>query len=153
MESYTRMFDRREYKTEPWSDWLTDDAVLMKADGGEVKGGEAAWVANQELFTPFTEYFHIPYYGVFTETDYGWELIAQAWLFANLPGKRGDDEPPQVTDPRDGKKWDVRVPGAFRFQYAKGKGKTGMAVQRSDLHVDSMPASMILIKRGVMKLG
>ena len=137
---------------EKWTDWFTDDMVLTKGDGS-VHKGEAAWEASKEVYNAFAEYFHCPYYLVCTETDDGWEMLGQAHIFGNLPGPRRDGEPPKVKDRRDGKEWDVCVPGAFRFRYVKGKGKHGMALSRTDLHGDTMPVGMTLIKRGVIQLG
>lgn len=152
MESYTDFFDRKGYNDGPWSDWWTEDHVLYKADGTTVAGAEKAWEAAKEVYAPFSEYTHIPYYLVCHDTDDGWEMIGQAHLYGNLVGERHEGEAPKVKD-KQGREWDVCIPGAFRFQYVKGKGKHGMALKRTDIHSDSMPAGMTLIKRGVIKLG
>ncbi len=152
MEDYTRMFDQRGYNQEKWTDWFTEDMVLTKADGS-VHKGEAAWEASKEVYSAFTEYMHLPYFCVTIDTDDGWEMVGQAHIYGNLPGQRGEGEPPKVKDSRDGKEWEVRIPGAFRFHYVKGKGKHGMALSATDLHGDSMPVGMTLIKRGVIKMG
>ena len=151
MEDYTRMFDQQAYKDETWTDWMTEDFVLTKADG-TVHKGEAGWNATGEAYNAFTEYINEPYFSTTIETDDGWEMVGQAHIYGNLPGQRGEGEPPKVKDSRDGKEWDVCIPGAFRFQYVKGKGKHGIALSRTDLHGDSMPVGMTLIKRGVITM-
>jgi hypothetical protein len=99
------------------------------------------------VYAPFSDYNHVPYYLVCRDRDYGWEMIGQAHLYGNLVGERGEGEPPKVTDKRTEKEYDVCVPGAFRFQYVKGKGKNGMALKRTDIHSDALAAGMTLIKR------
>jgi hypothetical protein len=151
MEDYARMFDRKGYHQEKWTDWLTEDIVLTKGDN-TTHEGEDAWNAAIAVYAPFTEYFHCPYYLVTTETSDGWEMLGQAHIYANLAGQRGEGEPPQVKDRRDGKMWDVCIPGAFRFQYVKGKGAHGMALKRIDLHAENLAAVLTLVKRGVIQL-
>ncbi len=153
MEDYTKMFDRKGYNTEKWIDWTTEDNVFTGADGTAYEGGEKAWEGASAVYQPFAEYTHHPYFAIAVKTDYGYEMLGQAYLYGNLPGERGEGEPPKVTDRRDGKEWDVCIPGAFRFQYVKGKGKYGFALRRTDIHSDSMGAVMTLVKRGVIKMG
>jgi hypothetical protein len=152
MEQYTLMFDRRGYNDGPYNDWMTDDSELTKGDGTHFTGGQNCWDASKEVYAPFKEYFHCPYYVVVTELDGGgYEMIGQAHVYGDLAGERQAGEPEKVKDPRHGRMWDVKIPGAFRFQYVKG-GKNGWLLKRTDLHVDNMGAGMILVKRGVIKL-
>lgn len=151
MEDYRRMFGLQACKDETWTDWMTEDFVLTKADG-TVHKGEASWNATREAYNAFTEYINEPYFTTI-ETDDGAEIVGQAHIYVNLPGQPGEGEAPKVKHRRDGKERDVCIPGAFRFQYVKGKGKHGIALSRTDLHADSMPVGMTLTKRGAIKLG
>jgi hypothetical protein len=156
MEEYTLMFDKRGYNSERYSDWMTEDATLTKGDGTSFSGGEACWEASKEVYAPFKEYMHCPYFLVVTplegmKEEEGYEMIGQAMVYGDLVGERQEGEPEKVKDPRHGRMWDVKIPGAFRFQYVKG-GNNGWKLKKTDLHVDGMGAGMVLVKRGVMKL-
>ena len=116
MEDYTNIFDTgdaeliaNEYTVYPYT--------FIKSDGTEANcenAGEAAKTIK-EVYQAFTKYAHIPYYISNIETDYGWECIGQAQVYGNLPGQAGPGEPAKVKDAQ-GIEWDVKVPGAFRFQ-------------------------------------
>jgi hypothetical protein len=70
----SRAFDKSH------SVWHSDDFSLLKTDGTEFKGGKEAWVSVAELFRPFTSHLHQPIYACCTETKYGYEMLAQAWI-------------------------------------------------------------------------
>lgn len=85
----------------------TDNYSLLKADGSEIKGGKAAWAAVGETYAPFTANNHIPFYVSCCETAYGYEMIGQAWVYANFPGSPSAGE----TKHKDsaGQEWDMKV--------------------------------------------
>jgi len=144
------IFDAHKWDT-PHSDLYTDDLVLLKPDGAEVKGGEASWAAVAELFSPFVAQHTEPFYLVTTDTDYGWEMIGKAKIYGTLPGKPSDGE----TKVKDGKgrEWDVAMPGGFRFQYVKDAGgpHDGILMKMVQICTDSGPVLMRMLRRGLIK--
>lgn len=87
---------------------------------------------------------------VVTETDYGWEMIGQAWIFGNLPGEPAKGE--QKVMDKSGKAWDVGMAGAFRFQYRKVDGaKHGdILLQMVHIMTDTGPLLMRMMGRGLL---
>jgi hypothetical protein len=81
-------------------------------------------------------------------------MIGQAHVYATLPGKPADGEPPKVKDGK-GKEWDVSVPGAFHFEYRKDDSSKhgGFKLQKTEIMSESLPIAMMLVKRGVIQLG
>lgn len=84
------IFDAHKWDT-PYSELYTDDMELLKPDGSTVKGGREAWAAVAQLYGPFTTQWTQPVYMVVTETDYGWEMIGQAWRLT-WPASKGRRE-------------------------------------------------------------
>ena len=152
MEAYTSWFEENHFKEPAPTQWHTKDGSLALADGREFKGADEVWAALPLTYGPFVQYYHQPYFLNCFEIAKGYEMIGQATLFANLPGEAGGDEQ-KVTD-NQGKKWDVAVPGAFRFIYHKepsAKNGLGFLLHRSEIMADSGPVVVKLLKRGVMK--
>ena len=115
MEGYTHAFDTadfdlvaKEYSAYPYT--------FIKSDGTETKTDSPEELAKtfKDSYGGFTKYTHIPYYISNVETDYGWECVGLAHVYANLPGEAGSGEPAKVK--YEGEEWDVKVPGAFHFQ-------------------------------------
>ncbi len=63
MRKYTEMVDRKVWDSEPWSDWYTEDYVLIKSDGQVVKGGEPGWDALAQIYGTLNTEPHPPYSG------------------------------------------------------------------------------------------
>ncbi|KAK1044089.1 hypothetical protein LTR12_018153 [Friedmanniomyces endolithicus] len=145
------IFDAHKWNT-PYSDLYTDDMELLKPDGSTVEGGKEAWAAVAQLYGPFTAQWTQPFCMVVTETDYGWEMIGQAWIFGDLPGEPANGEQ-KVKDGR-GKEWDVGMAGTFRFQYRKVDGAKhgGMLLQMVQIMSDTAPLLMRMTGRGLLKL-
>jgi len=152
MEDYTvNVIDKQQWSL-PYSEYHADDFSVLKPDGNEVEGGEQAWAAIKELYSPFTEHLHEPFFLSCHETDYGWEMIGQAMVYANLQGKQAAGE--QKVKDLTGKEWDIKVPGGFRFQYvkdAKAKNGGGIVLRMTQIMSDSGPAMMGMMKRGLIK--
>lgn len=143
------IFDAHKWET-PYSELYTDDMELLNPDGSTVKGGKEAWAAVAQLYGPFTTQRTQPFYMVVTETDYGWEMIGQAWIFGNLPGEPAKGE--QKVMDKSGKAWDVGMAGAFRFQYRKVDGaKHGdILLQMVHIMTDTGPLLMRMMGRGLL---
>ncbi|MCJ1460821.1 hypothetical protein MMC28_011203 [Mycoblastus sanguinarius] len=153
MEDYTMAsIDTRAWDTIPYSDYHTDDFTLYKADGSVEKGGKQAWEKGlPTVYGPFKSHLHEPNFLVCTETKYGWEMIGQANVYANL---HVEGKEPKVKD-GSGREWDHVTPGAFHFEYVKdSKAKhQGILLKSSRIFADSGPALMLMLKRGQLKPG
>lgn len=152
MEDYTLAYNARANWDQKSYDWHTSDFSLVKPDGTEFTDAEEAWAQSKALYTPFTSEFHEPYFLVTWETDEGYEMLGQAYLFANCVGQASEGE--QKVKDGQGREWDVKIPGAFKFQYVKKDIAVhgGFEMRRAEIMSESMPAVQILMKRGVMKL-
>lgn len=155
MEEYTKAFESKEAWDRPRTEWQTESPYTYIKSDGSIFTGDEAWEVNKATYAPFTKFYHEPYFAICIDTEYGWEMIGQATVYANLPGERGEGEPERVRDKGKGEEWDVKVPGAFRFQYKKDPEGVhgGIRLQRMEVMSDSLPIVMTLAKRGVMKLG
>jgi hypothetical protein len=127
------------------------DFTLVKPDGSSHTGNAPAFKESKSMYQFFTSEFHEPYFLVTWETPDGWDMIGQAHLFANLPGEATPQEE-KVKD-LQGREWDVKIPGAFVFQYVKQEGAPhdGIVLKRTEIMSDSMPAVQLLMARGVIK--
>lgn len=104
------------------------------------------------MYQFFTSEFHEPYFLATWESEKDtWDMIGQAHMYANLPGQATPQEK-KVKD-LQGREWDVKIPGAFYFQYTKQSGAPhgGMVLKKTEIMSDSMPAVQILMARGVLK--
>lgn len=151
MEEFTLNFNKRGDWGQDESDWLSSDTTLVKPDGSSHTGNGLAFKQSKEMYQFFTSEFHEPYFLVTWETKDGWEMIGQAHLFANLPG----EATPQEAKVKDlqGREWDVKIPGGFRFEYVRQDGAPhdGIVLRRTEIMSDSMPAVQLLMARGVIK--
>jgi hypothetical protein len=110
MEDYARnCVDTRSFDT-PYSDWHSDDYSLLKLDGTEIKGGKDAWAGVGATYAPFTGHHHQPIFVSCIKTAYGYEMIGQAWVFANFPGASSAGEQKQKDN--QGKEWDMKARGS-----------------------------------------
>jgi hypothetical protein len=152
MEDYTIAFNARSNWDQKSSDWHTSDFSLIKPDGVRVTDADEAFEQAKALYAPFTKEFHEPYFLVSWETSDGYGMLGQAHCFANCPGEPVQGE--QKVKDGQGREWDVKIPGAFLFDYVKKDGAAhgGFELRRCEIMSDSMPAVQILLKRGVMKL-
>jgi len=151
MEAYTDAFDSRESWSTPYTDWHVEDWYGVKADGQATSTGQKGWEELKEVYAPFLQQKHEPYFLVCFETHDGYEMIGQALVYGKLPGHPTADEK-RVQD-RSGKEWDVAVPGGFHFFYVKGDGAKhgGFLMKKSEIMSDSIPVVTILQKRGLLK--
>src|SRR5271170_2523410 len=143
MEGLAYEFDKRNFDTQ----WYTDDYTYVMSDGTVVEGRDKALDTVKGIYAPFTAYAHIPYYLVCTEVSDGWEMIGQAHMFVNLPGNPVAGEA-KVKDPREGKEWDLKVPGAFRFHYVK-HGEN-ILLKRTEVMADKSVVMVMMIKRNLI---
>jgi len=152
MEEYTLDFNKRADWAQDESDWLSADFTLVKQDGSTFSGNAPAFKESKAMYALLTQELHEPYFLVCWDTKDGWEMIGQAYLFANCPGEATPQEK-KVKD-LQGKEWDVKIPGAFHFVYVKKEGAPhgGILMKRLEVMSDSMPVVQTLLARGVMKL-
>jgi hypothetical protein len=144
-EKYTNSYDTNG---PTWDGWFTDDLIYQKSDGTEHYGKEGFEEVKRNAGV-FTKYNHVPYTFYCSETDYGFEFLTQAWMYANLPGKPTPEEK-KVTNPNNGDKWEAKLAGCYRFEIRKVGDD--FRIQRCDVHVDTAPAIFMMTARGV-KLG
>lgn len=151
MEDYTLNFNKRGRWEDKRNEWHTEDFSLVKPDGSEFKGHEVAWEQSKSMYNFFTKEFHEPYFLVCWEIDDGWEMLGQAYFYANCIGESVAGEK-KVAD-LQGREWDVKIPSAFRFIYVKRDGAAhgGIELKRCEIMGDSMPGVHILMQRGVIK--
>lgn len=148
MEDYTLDFDTHSFSPK----WYSKDWTLHKADGGVVSGREAGIAALKEIYGPLTAHFHEPYFLICTEIADGWDMIGQAKLFGNLNGSPAAGEA-KVKD-RQGREWDMCVPGGFHFHYVKDPGAEnggGILLKKTEIMSDSGVPMGIMLKRGLIK--
>lgn len=152
MEDYTRNFNARRDWDQSTSDWNTHDITLVKPDATTYTGNALAFKVSKAMYESFTKEYHEPYFLICWETSNGWEMIGQAYLFANCQGNPGPGEK-KVKDSQ-GREWDVKTPGGFHLQYVKKEGAAhgGIELQRVEIMSDSLPAMQILLQRGVLKM-
>jgi len=148
MEEHTRSFDTRTWETKRY----LSDFTYVAPDGQVYEGLDKAMEAIKATYGPLTAQYHQPYFFVCTETcDDGYEgydMIGQAMMYADLPGEPAAGESKVAS--ADGRKWDLVIPGAFRFHCVKG-GESYL-LKRAEMHADTGPLVTRLLKRGVMSL-
>lgn len=69
----------------------------------------------------------------------------------NFPGEPGPGE--QKVKDIDGKDWDIKMAGGFRFQFTKDSKapRDGILLQMVQIMTDSVPVVMKMMGRGLMK--
>jgi hypothetical protein len=79
-------------------------------------------------------------------------MIGNAYIFGNLPGNPSASEPGKVQD-IDGKQWDCKMVGGFRFQFVKDAGgpRDGMLMKKVQIMTDTAPVMMRMLGRGLVK--
>lgn len=140
-------FDHGNMKTQPYTQYHTDDFVFTKADGTVLLPGEASWKGYLEGVAHFTEHLHQARYCCLYERNGGWEMMGIAQIYANLavPGDR------TKTD-MSGRQWDVCIPGAFLFTCVSDpSGPKGFKVKSLTVYGDGTPVVGEMIKRGMIK--
>jgi hypothetical protein len=142
LEVHTREFDSRTWETKRY----TSDFIYVAPDGQVHEGLEKAMEAIKATYGPLTAQYHQPYFMVCTETEDGYDMMGQATLYANLPGEPAAGQS-KVKD-KDGKEWDIGVPGAFHFWCVKNGDD--FLLKRTEMHADTGPLVMGLLKRGVI---
>jgi hypothetical protein len=155
MEEYTKDFESKASWDRPRTEWQMGSPYTYIKSDGTVFSGNEAWEANKASYAAFTKFLHEPCFAVCVDTEYGWEMIGQAIVYANLPGQRAEGEQERVRDQGKGEEWDVKVPAAYRFQYRKDPEGVhgGIRLQKTEVMSESLPIVMMLAKRGVIKLG
>lgn len=150
MEQYTNAFNAREQWDQKSSDWHASKYTLVKPDGSTYTDAEEAFTEVKGLYAPFTKEYHDPTFMVTWETSNGWEMFGQANLFANCPGDPSEGDQ-KIEDPQ-GREWDVKIPGAFHFEYEKNEGAAhgGIEMSRAEIMIDPTPAVQILKRRGLL---
>ncbi|KAK5105577.1 hypothetical protein LTS08_001854 [Lithohypha guttulata] len=147
MRTYTEMYDKRDLDN-LYENYIASDFTYSKSTGQIFPSGKESWDAVTGDYRLFTVYRHEPYMLTCWETDdgSGWEMLGNAWLFANLPG---DGSAAKVYKDLTGKEWEIRIPAGFFFKYRKEGGE--IKVASIAITSDSGPVVVELLKRGVMK--
>lgn len=153
LEKLTKTFDTRESWSHPWSEWHTDDYTFIAPNGIVTAGGETAVTATQDDYRAFTAFIHEPVWAcVYQDGEGGpWHVVAEAAVFADLP-ETGTAREKKFKD-REGKKWDVKVGGMFRFEFVGVEGAVhdGLKMRRLTCFCDTAPMAAEMLKRGLMK--
>jgi hypothetical protein len=151
LEKLTKTFDTRESWSHHWSEWHTDDYTFIAPDGTVTTGGEPAVIATQDDYRVFTAFIHEPVWASAYQAgdDGAWHVVAEAAVFANLPGESREKK----FKDRDGKMWDVKVGGMFRFEYVGVEGAVhdGLKMRKLTCFCDTAPIAVEMLKRGLMK--
>ncbi|WPH03253.1 Hypothetical protein R9X50_00613000 [Acrodontium crateriforme] len=146
MENYAKnIVDSRQWDKSYSDAGHTDDFTFQKSTGEVVEGGEAAWKAVAEVYSPFSSHFHEPTFVIVWKTDKGYGMFGTAKLHWNLavPGdKKGQTG-------YDGKEWDGVTPGAFKFHY--DKDGDSFKISRTEIYSDPSAAMVIMMHRGMLK--
>jgi hypothetical protein len=147
LQQLTFAWDSGKAKTEPYTEWSTEDVKYRKSNG-ETSTGQAAFDAMLEMYAPLAAHEHEPKHVVVWETTDGWVVFGEATLFADLPVPGGEKKYSNVS----GRKWDLAVPGVFRFTFVKDEGsKHGYKTKGQEVSADSAPIMIEMIKRGMVK--
>jgi hypothetical protein len=126
--------------------WHVQDFTYAGSDGSDAHGIKDAWAKLSETYGPLAKWSHQPTYMNWYETEEGWEMIGIADVYMNLPGTAGSGS---AKSNRDGASWEMKVPGAFKFNYVKHGDS--FLLKRTEICSDSGPVVMSLLKKGVMK--
>ena len=142
LEEYRDDFDSRTFDPK----WYAPDYVYIAPDGQKHEGREKAIEALKALYGPLTAHCHEAFYMNATETDYGYEMVGLATLWANLPGNPAQGETKKQD--KAGKSWDLAGPGAFHFKFEKDGA--GLRLRSTGIMADSGPLVVGMLKRGVL---
>jgi hypothetical protein len=125
--------EHEKHRTLTYGSQLTSDFTLVKPDGSTTSGNAAAFKEAKGLYQFCKNELHEPYFLVTWETENGWAMLGQAYLFANLPGDATAQE--KKAADLSGKEWDVKIPAAFRFEYVKQDGAPhdGILLKRTEI--------------------
>ena len=138
---------KNDFDTRTWDPkWYAPDFTYVAATGQATEGREKALEVIKAQYAPLTEFRHEPFYQNCTDTDYGYEMIGSATMWANLPGEPAAGETKKHD--KNGKAWDVAGPGGFRFQIEKHGD--GFLLKRMEVTADSGLIVTALLKRGVL---
>jgi len=146
LQDYEEAFDFGDLKSGPYSPWHTDDYAYTKPTGETISGGKAAWPAQLEMYAPLAGHYHEPRSFAVWETDNGYIIMGQAYLYGNLPVP-GDKKYKDLK----GREWDVAGPGGFHFELVKDpSGPKGMKIKCYKLCANVIPLAAEMVKRGMM---
>jgi hypothetical protein len=142
LEDYKDDFDSRTFDPK----WYAPDFVYVAPDGQTTEGREKALDAIKALYGPLTAHWHEPFFLNCFETEYGYEMIGQATMWANLPGEPAAGETKKHD--KNGKAWDVGGPGSFHFKFKKHRDS--FQFTRTEIYADTGPIMMGMLRRGVL---
>ncbi|KAF9730633.1 hypothetical protein PMIN01_11502 [Paraphaeosphaeria minitans] len=130
---------------------LSPDFTFVRPDGKSSTGNAAAFAESKTMYQHFTSEFHDPCFIITWETEFGWEMIGQAHIFANLRGNATAQE--EKVQDSGGRDWDIKVPAAFHFWYVRKEGAPhgGIVMEKKEVMCDSLPAMQRLTARGVFQ--
>jgi hypothetical protein len=148
-EKYAILFNTGEMFNKNFSEWHAPDFSYHKSNGEIFEGGAEAFEAIKETYAPFDVTNHEPNFLGCWETEDGWEMLGQAYLYGNLKAPGGSGK--AHTD-SEGHKWDVGVPSSFHFAYVKdSSGPEGIKLKRTQVFSDSAPVLVEMLKKGMLK--
>ncbi|KAJ9663348.1 hypothetical protein H2198_000865 [Neophaeococcomyces mojaviensis] len=142
MERYRDDYDSGSFDPK----WYAPDFTYVAPDGTVHEGREKALEALKALYGPLPAWRHEATYLNCIETDFGYEAIGKATMWALLPGEPAAGE----TKKKDGngKSWDLNGPGSFRFHYIKDGDS--FLLKRTEINADTAPIAIGMVKRGVI---
>jgi hypothetical protein len=144
-------FDGRDFSPSNIARYHTSDYSFSKAGGESASGREASWEVIKTLFGPFKAHHHEPHFAVVTkEGDGKWMMVGLANAYFNLPGESKEGE--SKVQSKDGRKWDVCAPSAYKFLYQEDEKAEigGLLLSRTEVYNDSMPIMKMMGERGLM---
>ncbi|EPS40822.1 hypothetical protein H072_5271 [Dactylellina haptotyla CBS 200.50] len=147
LNSHQEAFDHGNMKNEPYTVFHTDDFTFTKTDGTVLPPGEESWKGWLAGYAPFVEHLHKTRYACVYERNGEWEMFGFADICANLPVP-GEKTKTDST----GRKWDVMVPGAFKFTVVNDTtSEKGYKIKTMTVFGDGVPVVGEMMKRGMIK--
>jgi hypothetical protein len=148
LKDCTNAWDSGEAKKMPWDEWNSTDFTYRKGDGVSVRG-EAGFNAMLKDYSPMAAHVHEPRSVACWETQNGWEILAEAMLYLDLPVPGAEKKQADLT----GRKWDLAVPGMFRFVLVKEAGSKhdGLKTEALEANADGSSVLIEMVKRGMVK--
>jgi hypothetical protein len=136
MKDHEQAFDFGDSKSGGLAPFLSNDFVFVRPDGYAYPGGEPSWEAIKDMYFAFTGHYHEPIQYIVWESEKGYMLAGQAYMFANFPVPLEGAEKYKDLEGRD---WDFRGLGGFIFEYVKDPtGHKGIKMTKETITTDGM---------------
>lgn len=149
LSDHEKVFDFGDLKTSgEHTKWITDDFEFTTPFGQKTVGLEPSWAALLRTYAFFSAHYHEPQEFVVWETDNGYKLMGQAYMYVKFVG---DKQVGDGVQDLEGRKWDARFMGKFFFEWVRDpQGHKGLKMKREDVTADGFPMFAALVERGVV---